>query len=99
MKQTSSTSMPSTHDVDDPASEPIAIASPLRGISLWWISLAPAVDCRPLAAELSDAERERMQRFATEVLRNRYLIGRTALRRLLGRALGVESAAVPIERG
>jgi 4'-phosphopantetheinyl transferase len=78
---------------------PIAVASPLRAISLWWISLAPPADRRSLAAELSDAERARMQRFATDVLRDRYLVGRTALRRLLGRTLGIESAAVPIERG
>jgi 4'-phosphopantetheinyl transferase len=99
MKQTSPTSTPSTHDVHDPAPAPIAIASPLSEISLWWISLSPTGDCRPLAAELSAAERERMQRFATEVLRQRYLIGRASLRRLLGRVLGVEPVAVPIERG
>ena len=40
-----------------------------------------------------------MQRFATDVLRERYLIGRISLRRLLGRTLGVEPAAVPLERG
>ena len=86
-------------ELHDPAPTPIAIASPLSEISLWWISLSPTVDCRLLAAELSDAERERMQRFATDVLRDRYLIGRISLRRLLGRTLGVEPAAVPLERG
>jgi 4'-phosphopantetheinyl transferase len=99
MKQTSLTSMPSRGDAGGSAPAPNAIASPFRDISLWWISLAPGVDCRHLAAELSDTERERMQRFATDVLRDRYLIGRAALRRLLGRTLGVESASVPIERG
>jgi 4'-phosphopantetheinyl transferase len=95
MKRTSFASTATT----DPGPAPVAIASPHSEISLWWISLSPTVESGSLATELSDAEHERMQRFATDVLRHRYLIGRIALRRLLGRALGVESAAVPIERG
>ena len=90
---------PSTPPADDTAAAPIAIPSAHSEISLWWLSLSPPDDYTPFAAELSAAERERMQRFATEVLRQRYLIGRASLRRLLGRVLGVEPVAVPIERG
>ena len=59
-------------------------------VTVWRIALDPA---RPpdaaAVAELSEEERTRALRFATDALRNRWLHGHVATRRILARALGV----------
>jgi 4'-phosphopantetheinyl transferase len=89
---------------DDPAATPIARAlamtPPSGDVALWWCSLdLSAAEAARRIEWLSDAERARMLRFGTEALRQRYLAGRSALRRVLADALGVAPAAVPIVRG
>ena len=83
-----------------PITEPYEIPSPVPEVSLWWCSLKLSAVDRDLPERwLSDAERNRMQRFGNDTLRSRYLAGRASLRRLLSRSLDVEPAAVPIVRG
>ncbi len=78
----------------------VPLAAPLPGIELWWCTLdVSASRLRACGAALSDAERARAQRFGHERLRDRYVIGRGCLRAILGRALGVAPADVPIVRG
>ena len=79
---------------------PNAIASPAAGIALWWARLAATEnELARLSSWLSPAEHARAARFGRDSLRRRYIIGRALLRSLLGNALGVAPAAVPIVRG
>jgi 4'-phosphopantetheinyl transferase len=48
---------------------------------------------------LSPAEQERAARFGTDALRQRWIVGRATLRLLLASALGIDPAAVPLQRG
>jgi 4'-phosphopantetheinyl transferase len=69
-------------------------------LSLWICALARTrAEIDELALWLSPAERARSLRFGTEALRHRWIAGRTTLRLLLGRALGVAPDAVEIRRG
>jgi 4'-phosphopantetheinyl transferase len=52
-----------------------------------------------LARSLSPLEIERADLFGTPALRARWIAGRATLRSLLGAALGVDPAAVPLRRG
>lgn len=64
-------------------------------VRVWRIALDP--DAPPPAdalAELSAAERARAAMFVTDALRNRWLHGHVATRRILARALGVAPASV-----
>ena len=82
------------------AGEPLPLPEVLPGVSLWWSDLAhEASEIARVAAWLSPAENARAARFGTEALRRKYIAGRTSLRLILGRALGIEPAAVPIRRG
>lgn len=69
-------------------------------VVVWRIVLDPAraPDAAALA-ELSEAERARADRFATEALRNRWLWGHVGLRRILARELECEPAAIAYGRG
>ena len=70
------------------------------GVELWWTDLAhDAADIAPVEAWLSPAEQARAARFGTDLLRRKYIAGRTSLRQVLGATLGIEPAAVPIRRG
>lgn len=64
-------------------------------VRVWRIALDPtrAPDAVALA-ELSEEERARAARFATDALRNRWLHGHVATRRILARALGVAPNAI-----
>ncbi len=74
--------------------------SPSPGITLWWCDLeARAKEIGPYATWLSASEHARADRFGTMLLRNRYIAGRTALRLLLSRTLGLAPADVPLRRG
>lgn len=79
---------------------PRALAAPITELALWWCALtAPESRQTTFARWLSPAEQARMQRFGTDALRVRYLIGRGTLRWLLGNALGIAPADVAIVRG
>jgi 4'-phosphopantetheinyl transferase len=78
----------------------IPLRSPADGIALWWCELrATAVELDAYATVLSAGERARAARFGAAVLRDRYVIGRAALRFVLAQTLGVAPARVPIVRG
>ena len=78
----------------------IALAAPDPAIALWLYPLDCSSDeSRELERTLSPAEIDRADRFGTPALRARWVAGRAALRRLLGAALGVDPAAVPLRRG
>ena len=82
------------------SAEPIAIASPIPRVSLWWCSLALATtEIASIERWLSEAEHTRMNRFGNDALRARYAAGRASLRWLLGRTLDIEPGRVPIVRG
>jgi 4'-phosphopantetheinyl transferase len=77
-----------------------ALPDVVPGVELWWTDLAhDATDIERVAAWLSPAEHARAARFGTDLLRRKYIAGRTSLRQALGAALGIEPAAVPIRRG
>ena len=83
-----------------PGGVPLPLPEVAGGIALWWVALdAPQGGLDRFAASLSDAEHLRAARFGTELLRARYVVGRSVLRRLLGALLDVAPHAVPIRRG
>lgn len=64
-------------------------------VTVWRIALdATEPPDAAAVAELSEAERARAARFATDALRNRWLHGHSAMRRILARDLGVEPGHV-----
>jgi len=78
----------------------VALAPVAAGIGLWFSTLdRPRDEVEELASSLSIEERLRAQRFGTERLRQRWIVGRATLRLLLGRALGTAPPAVTLERG
>jgi 4'-phosphopantetheinyl transferase len=82
------------------AGEPAALRAVAPGITLWWSDLGHAPDeIARLALWLSPAETARAARFGTDALRSKYIAGRATLRLLLGRALGLDPASVPLRRG
>ncbi len=84
----------------NPRHAPVEIASPAAGVALWWASLAAADDeLARLSAWLAPGEHARAARYGRESLARRYIIGRALLRWVLGHALGVHPATVPIVRG
>jgi len=69
-------------------------------LRLWSISLnPPSASAEALNRLLSPDERERAARFRFDVHRRRYVVGRGALRRLLGRELGLPPEAVAFDYG
>ena len=88
--------------LDRPAAVGDAISlPPIDGaIKLWWMALdRPEDEVAALACTLSGEENARAQRFGTEPLRRRWIVGRATLRLLLGRVLGQAPAAVALTRG
>ena len=84
----------------DATDAPQALAAPVADLSLWWCALtAPASRQATFTRWLSTTERTRMQRFGTDALRVRYLVGRGTLRWLLGNALRLPPCDVAIVRG
>ena len=82
------------------AGEPWPLPEVEPGVSLWWSELAhEASELARVVDWLSPAESARAARFGNDALRWKYIAGRTSLRLVLGRALGVEPGAVPIRRG
>jgi 4'-phosphopantetheinyl transferase len=78
----------------------IALPPIAPGIACWQASLV-VTPARLRAAHplLSELERARVARFGTAELRERYIVGRAALRRVLGDRLGTVPAAIDIRRG
>jgi len=87
--------------VGTPRASAIAtLAEPAPGVALWWCDLERrARDAQLLTHVLSAAERERAARFGTDLLRDRWIAGRATLRELLGVALDLAAADVPLRRG
>lgn len=80
--------------------EPRELAPVVDDVSLWWCELDVAPESiAGLTAILSPAEHARAARFGTDALRERWIAGRASLRKILGLALHVPPAAVPIVRG
>ena len=76
------------------------LSPPVTGVHVWWCSLRPsraALESREHA--LSGAERDRAARFGNALLRERYVMGRGALREILAAELGITPASVEIVRG
>jgi 4'-phosphopantetheinyl transferase len=70
------------------------------GVALWWCELERTPDeLAHIATLLSPAELARAARFGTDALRQRWMAGRSALRTVLGRTLGIDPAEVAIVRG
>lgn len=64
-------------------------------VTVWRIVLDPArAPSTGAVAELSEEERARAARFATDALRNRWLHGHVATRRILAKELGVSPRAI-----
>ncbi|MCJ8518623.1 4'-phosphopantetheinyl transferase [Pseudorhizobium tarimense] len=64
-------------------------------VDVWTWSLdAPLADCSGLYQVLSDDERVRAERFLRDVDRRRYIVGRAALRRILGAYLGIDAKSI-----
>lgn len=84
----------------DPSRDPKPLSRPDAEIALWLCPLD--LDVEAIAAlkdRLSVAEHARATRFGTATLRQRWIIGRATLRLLLGEILGMDPAAIPLQRG
>jgi 4'-phosphopantetheinyl transferase len=77
-----------------------ALPAPDPAIALWVCDLErdPA-EVDAFTTCLSGEERARAARFGSELLRNRWIVGRATLRHLLGSALGLDPADIRIARG
>src|SRR4051812_10858410 len=79
---------------------PTPLPPPGDALSLWWCTLTmPAPALARMADWLSPSEHTRIERFADETLRVRYLVGRASLRWVLAHAIGASPRDVEIERG
>jgi 4'-phosphopantetheinyl transferase len=88
--------------LDRPPAAGTAISlPPIAGaVELWWFALdRPADEAVALARTLSSEEVARAQRFGTESLRQRWIVGRATLRQLLAQALGIAPSEVALVRG
>ena len=75
------------------------LPSPASGVRLWWCALhATSSQLRSCANALSAAEHARAARFGSPLLRDRYVVGRAALRAVLAEVLGVTAGSVAIVR-
>jgi 4'-phosphopantetheinyl transferase len=78
----------------------ISLRPVAAAVDLWWFALDRDGDeAATLADTLSSEEIARADRFGTERLRRRWIVGRATLRQLLGNALGIAPAAVALARG
>ncbi|HSC23511.1 MAG TPA: 4'-phosphopantetheinyl transferase superfamily protein [Casimicrobiaceae bacterium] len=77
-----------------------ALSFDVPGTKLWWCTLDASADQIGCWSEmLSAAERARAARFGVPFLRDRYVVGRAALRTVLAEALGLAPREVAIVRG
>jgi 4'-phosphopantetheinyl transferase len=90
----------SVDDFPGSGNAPVALASPERGVALWWAALEAGDDeFARMASWLAPAEHARAARYGRDDLRRRYVVGRASLRWVLGRALELAPAEVRIVRG
>jgi 4'-phosphopantetheinyl transferase len=76
------------------------LRSPEPAISLWLCELdRHSVELDRALGWLSSLERDRAARFGTDLLRNRWVVGRATLRLLLASATGVDPADIRLARG
>jgi 4'-phosphopantetheinyl transferase len=91
---------PGNLDKSRPAESVRALPQAVRGVALWWAALdRPPAEVAELEATLSSEEHARARQFGTDLLRQRWIVGRATLRLLLGRTLGVAPAMVALARG
>ncbi|MGH9046774.1 MAG: 4'-phosphopantetheinyl transferase family protein, partial [Acidimicrobiales bacterium] len=77
--------------------EPAPVTTAPEVVTLWWaFTDIPTSVLDVLTLTLSDAERDRGERFRRAIDRHRFLAGRGWLRRLLGTELGCHPAEVPL---
>jgi 4'-phosphopantetheinyl transferase len=82
------------------STQAIALPAPDPAIALWLCKLdRSSEESMVLARSLSPLEIARADRFGTPALRARWIAGRASLRQLLGAALGIDPAAVVLQRG
>ena len=80
--------------------EPLKLAAVAPGVETWLAGLeSTRARFDDLSACLSTTEQARAQRFGTDELRRRWIVGRATLRLVLGDALGIAPFAVEIRRG
>ena len=92
--------LPTNQDRCEAPTTPLALASEIAGLQLWLCGLErKREEIEDLTEWLSPAERARSLSWGTDALRHRWIAGRTTLRLLLGRVLGVPPAVVDIRRG
>jgi 4'-phosphopantetheinyl transferase len=90
----------SVDDFPGSGNAPIALASPERGVALWWAALSAGdEDFSRLSSWLAPAEHARAARYGRDDLKRRYVVGRASLRWVLAHALDVAPGDVPIVRG
>jgi 4'-phosphopantetheinyl transferase len=84
---------------DSPPSPPVvALPAPASGVALWLCQLDRVPD--DLAGvSLSAQERARAARFGSDLLRLRWIAGRTVLRSLLAQSLDIDPASLRLRRG
>lgn len=84
----------------DPIPGVRALPAPDPAIALWMCQLdrVPA-GIAAISHWLSPAEHARAARFGTNILRQRWTVGRATLRLLLASELGIDPVAVPLQRG
>jgi len=91
---------PAAGNSGSPSLAPVALRSPIDGVTLWFVTLAASdEEFARLSGWLSSAEHARAARFGREYLRRRYIVGRASLRWALGRTLWMSPSSVPIVRG
>jgi 4'-phosphopantetheinyl transferase len=83
------------------AGAPRPLPFDVADIGLWWCStrVPDEVAFADLQAWLAPAEHARAARYGTAALARRYMVGRAALRYVLGGVLGLAPQRVPLERG
>jgi phosphopantetheinyl transferase len=81
-----------------PSLPALALAAPAPGVVLWLCNLDRASDQLD-GMSLSAEEQARAARFGTDLLRRRWIAGRTVLRSLLAQILETDPASVRLRRG
>jgi 4'-phosphopantetheinyl transferase len=91
---------PDAPSADFAARRPEGLALPAGEIHLWAVPLdPPPAEVERLGATLAEDEWERARRFRFDQHRRQYVVGRGALRSLLGSYLGIAPGAVPFTYG
>ncbi len=79
---------------------PMSVALSTSGIHVWLIHLdCSAGAIEPLALHLNADERRRADRFVTSTLKNRFMVGRSALREIVSAYVGCSPEELPIGYG